>query len=721
MIDYLFFPYPRELIRFLKYSPDEIVPVWVNMCSKKNSLFYSDLFDENLKFKELDKASIRALNEFAFDILEYEPLYQELLFKDIDIDLNIFIEHQPTVNAFNRHGIKTVMDINNYGLVNVKKLDGIGQKKLLYSICEILHKTKSMMEDVKAQEKKDNLSEEEILKLVDDVSEVIKLDRIFINDPRFIAVYLEFAHLINLQTIENPSWGDFFFYGNLTEDKKQLLNSIKKFVILYEKYDDLSLSKQMEEFFVSFIYMNKTGKGVIQKKLHEALFKIADRIGIKEGLELIPTLQETADMQNPPVSRERIRQLESKLKKALTQIQNDEVIYIPKLESIKEILSKNLFCKINDIQTIIASNGYGTWNIERLIHCLNLFRYNHNFVVYDDILTKKDIVSSTNDILKLFKKINSYNGAVNIQHLMHALELEEIDISEKDLENILNSKTERINEYWFYYPNTNNVLFNLTQKIGNFSSKFSVQSVKDALIKYAKIRAKQFSKSYTYFYDYKIPPIGVLARVLDSNEHFRVIENEVEIVKLNNSFLDNDSADYEFLTYFQARNFDCANIDEMKKYFCVEKRMPEGSFLQHITYKPYIKRFAKSIYGIIGHEPDTQSIDNASERITKKTAPIIEWGENGNIEVKVKLNSVQNFACILGDYSEYLPAEEYKIFHKGEYYCGLKKSGFYWYGIAKYLSNILFCEIGDYILINIDVTNEKLTVELISEDEFNHD
>ena len=62
---------------------------------------------------------------------------------------------------------------------------------------------------------------------------------------------------------------------------------------------------------------------------------------------------------------------------------------------------------------------------------------------------------------------------------------------------------------------------------------------------------------------------------------------------------------------------------------------------------------------------------------------------------------------------------EFKVFHNGKEDCLLKKSkSFFWYGIGGYLHYKLFCELGDFIKIQLDLTSYEARVELISEDEF---
>ena len=42
-----------------------------------------------------------------------------------------------------------------------------------------------------------------------------------------------------------------------------------------------------------------------------------------------------------------------------------------------------------------------------------------------------------------------------------------------------------------------------------------------------------------------------------------------------------------------------------------------------------------------------------------------------------------------------------------------------WYGIGPYLKNILFCEMGDFIKVELDLMSYEARVELISDDVWN--
>jgi len=100
MMDTIFLPYPKSFAKYCTYSPDETVPVWFSGCAIQNTnLFFSDLFGNSLKFKNLDKASANAINEFAINIIDTDHLFSDLKAPAIDISLVSLIDFKPIVDC----------------------------------------------------------------------------------------------------------------------------------------------------------------------------------------------------------------------------------------------------------------------------------------------------------------------------------------------------------------------------------------------------------------------------------------------------------------------------------------------------------------------------------------------------------------------------------------------------------------------------------------------
>ena len=79
----------------------------------------------------------------------------------------------------------------------------------------------------------------------------------------------------------------------------------------------------------------------------------------KESKKVIPTLEETSTKLEIKVTRERIRQIESKLVKSLDFSNGDE-IFIPKLREILNTLNQNENKSKENIESIIKQKNFGS-------------------------------------------------------------------------------------------------------------------------------------------------------------------------------------------------------------------------------------------------------------------------------------------------------------------------------------------------------------------------
>ena len=717
-MDTIFLPYPKSFAKYCTYSPDETVPVWFSGCAIQNTnLFFSDLFGNSLKFKNLDKASANAINEFAINIIDTDHLFSDLKAPAMDISLVSLIDFKPIVDCLKSNNLVLLSDLNKFGFENILRIKKLGIKKAIYVFIAIAEFNESLLNDATLAIHEDVISDEDMLSIVNKYSDEIPLSRIYLFDPRFRFNYKNFIPMNDRKEFDFPTWNDFYMSGEFSSNAEKIA-AIEQFSDEYKLLNNLSLEEQMSHFFTE--YIKSSAKKVFIKRNLKSFNNIRDRLGIKESVDKKITLQETANLFDKPVTRERVRQIAKEHLQALDAIPGNEEIFIPKLSEVLKILQENLNKSLSDISQLLSKKGYGEWNIHRLLDCCDLFRLPNHLTINGEFLNDKSMVKVNNYILKIAKKITNYNGAVNADHLHNAIS-SNFSIDKEHILSVLKGSFDEFDDDWFFHTTSHNQIISIAQKMANFSKDYTIQSLRDGHMKHKRFRQSDFfaDKGRTGFYGFLTPPSMVIGKVVNSSNDFIVKDGNIHCINLNNSFIDDTSSgDYQFLKYFQARNFDCATFDELKTFFIVQNNMAESSLYTFLTYKPYFMRLAGQVYGIVGQETDSLSVDNARKRIKKSVPPKIEWSKNG-LEIKLKLKNVSSFTISLQEYDEYITKDEFKVFHNGKEDCLLKKSkSFFWYGIGGYLHYKLFCELGDFIKIQLDLTSYEARVELITEDEF---
>ncbi len=712
-------PFPSEFRKFCIYDLDEEIPFWVKSCLKDKSFNrFINLFDNKLEFIATDEATERALEEFSSNMIDVDALIADLRIPVIDVNLDLIIAHEPTLDLLKKNNINTVSKLADIGLVNLKKIKSMGISKIIY-IANLVFK---FYEETGIDESDIELNtsrNDEYIKKV--LLENHELKLIYFNDPRFNKVKTETLIFLYQETISNNlAWNEILINLSHSCSTQKIEEIISKLLKKTSDIKKLSLEDQMKDIFVNAI-KNQGTNAYLDTRLKN-LDYLSNRLGINQSKEKCYTLQKTADSTQPKVTRERIRQLESKTLKFLDFQPDSEIIFMPKLNEIYKIFKDNLLTNENNLAQTIQKEGYGDWNISRLLKCFDIFNFPTIFQIHSGILNTSSQKEKTSLVIKKAKKIVAQNGLVEISHLNEAL-LNDFEADEQFLKKILSNKFIKISENWYFCDTPSNLLLSLAQRMANFSTEFDLFDLKEAHVKYQNLRTPSFfADENRDFLGFMTPPTSEISSLFKLLDDFEVSDQKIVCKKINNPYVKSEElADSQFLNYFKARNFDCATFQEMQKYFLIEQKMKEGSFYQYLTYKPYIKRYARGVYGVCGKPPSNLILENAKNRIQNNISPKIEWQEDGQILIKVKLMNVQSFVFSLSDeYSELMNKDYFEILHRGQVLTKIKRSGTtnFFYGLGKYLSNILHCEIGDYIAIYLDIGTYLAKAEIITEESF---
>jgi hypothetical protein len=716
----LLLPLPKSFSDFCNYNLHEAIPIWLAGCveEKRITTVYADLFSSSLKLKDLDKSSIDAISEFTPSIINFNKLINGLILPKSDEQISkILIEHEHLSNSLNRNGIFTINDLIDFGINNISKLNYIGNKKYFF----ILHQISKYVEERnisnKGLDKGDSEYRVEIERIIEEIGklESIPLDKFTINDPRFADIRHKVSKLIYYEDLISEDWHS-VFYNIAKSESSIVIEALNEFKTSYNLINEMPLEGQMEHLFRLHIKSTKLSY-LLGDSYNFNVLK--DRLGIIENEKKVVTLQETGGNLLPPVTRERTRQVISMLLKSLS-FASDNEIYIPKLHQLKEILRNNLNTKVDNVVDSIREMGLGKWRLERIFLCFDLFNIPNNFKISNALLTNSSLIKTNHNILKIGKKISRYNGAVNLQHLTRVIN-QEFCVNESDVEKILLSAFKKLEENWFVCFSAENQLYSHVQRLANFSKRFTLQDFRETLIKHKKLREPTFfaDKSRTGFYGFVIPPSSVISKIISNHEDYNVSNGIIYCLRVDNNLLnDHNSADYQFLKYFQARNYDVATNDDMKKYFVIDGNMPEASFHLYLSYKPYLKRYAPRIYGLVGHEPNEDSVLNAKNRVQKKIQPKTEWSKNGGINIRMQITNLANFTFTTYGYDEYISTDTFTISYGDKVYKA-KRSGNFWYGsISVHLKSDLMCELGDFVSIELDIETNEAKISLISENDY---
>ena len=728
---YLLLPLPEKFKSFLKYDLDDQLPVWMEgiFKSPENRRFYN-LFDREMELKDLDKVSQDAINEFAFNSINMKKLIEEYSVpKNLDFAFKDFPLRDVVRNNLLRHGIQKYSDmkiLDGKFAKQLKMYEGFGLKKVfeaVFSIESLLDENavgQAMSEfndgastAETSQEAEIFLSDQELDKELNKFQRV-PFEKFNFKDSRLLSKNYEVTQYVRNDLDDDLNWLEVIKLARNFVPAEKLKIIIQEISDIYSDICNLNLEGQIEDYCQAI-----NSRSFVKEKY---FLKILDRLGLRESKKKTPTLEELG--KKVGVTRERIRQVEAKFIRRKNYISTSELIYIPLLDKVYDLLKNCQPMDVGLLEKKIAEEGFGNWSLVRIIKCLLFFNYPHEFEIIENVLTKKGESYEIPKVKRVAKRIVSYNGVVEIEHLKNTLKNNyDIQISPSDLKKILSPRFKEITEGWFYTETKENGLRNIAYRISNFVKTISIQDIKDGQLKYENWRSAGFesSSNKSSFYGFLIPDINTIKKLFNLFEDFEVKENSVTCLgEQGSKYLEHSDVDISFYEFFKARNFQVCNHQELKEYF-MNEGMKESSFHSYLSYKPYLKNYSRGIWGVVGYPPSNEEVENSKSRIEKNPKAKIEWAENGVLEIKCFLTNVSGFVFgISPDFERYIAQDEFSLNYADKEYCKIKKSGVFWYGASKYLQNVLHCNIGDYIKISLDLNSYRAEIAKISSTSF-HD
>ena len=709
-------PFNKKLLGSCCIPKDSYLPNWVKrVIDNKEIDRYSDLFNPDIKLiSGLDLDTKIRLEKFALSIIDIKKADQIILIPKTNQDIAEFISNKPLVKILNDKNIISMKDLSAIGFYRLcNDFDGIGIKKVLNLINDICNVSDFEIDSSNINYKESNSLIEKYIK-----DYKIPLNILSINDPRFFDIKNSLS--IHVDQDEDGE----YFYSILrslsnefsTNKVKQILNSIQ---VIITDIDSMSLQDQMENIFICNIKNTqmKTRNSVLLTRFHF----VKERLGINESQEDYYTLEEVGKIAD--VTREMIRQNERKILIAVKHTEDE--IYVPKLLEINNYLKQNLPKDIDSITNEIKKLGFGNWNILRLLRCLDLFMIKNNYQITQGILCADGEEALVDHIIKTAKKIISYNGMAEINQL-HLAVNQSMLVEIESIKRVLKNEFIEVESGWFYIRKSSNTLITLAKKMANFSKEFSIQELREGHRKYSKNRSSGFYRdSGRLFYGFVTPSSAAIKKLFKNYiDDFNVIDNKIICDVFDSTSLKNKDGeptiDSQFLNYFRARNFEPATMRELQKYFITDNGMSEGTFHIYLTYRPYTKQYSRGVVGIAGHPPSELILENTKNRIQKNPAIKSEWAVSGEVKYKLRASTaVGSLAFNVGkDFGDILGDQNFNIYHNNEIYCEIKRSSAFWYGAGKYLSNILFCELDDYLAFYFNTEDQSARVEIISEAEY---
>lgn len=472
-------------------------------------------------------------------------------------------------------------------------------------------------------------------KTVDDI------DYIYKGDPRFTEIntllpVVEYEKDNSLNDLITQSYN---IYSQWPKSERYRLDEILE--VTYKK-TNLMNSWPLEKLFHELI------ESVYKSKKKSNLVAMYDRFGIND--EGIKTLEECG--QQAGVTRERIRQIESKILKGINNIPGEDCIYMPKLSKAINIIRSNIGMSVVDIQNKFIENKISKIGISvySVLYFAKLLRYPIPNLKISKLGPNKEKVVIGGDInvdsiFTELSKLYSRNGIADLRLVQFFLKKQKTTMGLEEATKLLRASKEwfalDIDKRWWVPTNLNKIarnrLINVAKKVLSVNKSIDINDLRNGYIKLAIFRNSSGAGSKNKI---TVPSASVMLNFFDLVDGFVVDGNNITSNKnldFREELAEVESTLADILikspTGIMSRNELLTGA--------IKQGINENSASLYISYSPIVQHIGSDTYTIIGKKPLASDYsahkDAVSDKNKNKSKRILlcDWNE-GLIRIVIR-------------------------------------------------------------------------------------
>lgn len=336
------------------------------------------------------------------------------------------------------------------------------------------------------------------------------------------------------------------------------------------------------------------------------------------------TLQECGDMLG--VTRERLRQIESKIFNKLTKYP----LYLPNLDSALDILEGSAPSHISRAAMVLVEKGVcrSPFSPRSLIQTAKMFGRNTSVEVEDhrgeELVVSREQGQALGILYRAARRLTGQSGVTSVYKVMDAITesiapLDSPDIDESDVRRILADQPacEFLDEDWFWFtaiPEGRNRLENLIKKMLSVASPQSVASLREGVRRSFRWRAATNKRFRTL----AVPPQNVLAKFLDRHPDFHLNGELVSAVKPLDcrKFL----GEGEQVLVDVLRGISSGVMDRKTLITeCLARGINENTLAVYTSYSPILDHIGVSLWQLRGVRVDPAAVEAVRQQNSLRT------------------------------------------------------------------------------------------------------
>ena len=363
------------------------------------------------------------------------------------------------------------------------------------------------------------------------------------------------------------------------------------------------------------------------------------------------TLQECGDMLS--VTRERIRQIESKLLSKLTKYP----VYLPQLDSGLAVLEGAVPLPIARAAKLLVERDVSRQPFSpiSLLETAKLFGRKTTLSVEghkgEDIVVSREQGQALGIISRTARKLAGQSGVASVYQIVDAIRelfapLDPPNINEEDVRRILDGHAgcEFLNEDWFWFtdiPEGRNRLENIAKKILSVASPQAVASIREGVRRVYRWR----SSTNERYRSLTVPPQSVIACFLERHPDFHLHGESVTSVKpldYRKLLGQGEQALVDTLRTISSGVVDRRTLVQE----CLSRGINESTLSVYTSYSPILEHIGIGLWQLRGVRVDPAAVEAVREqnalRPRETRVQDFGWSSDGKLWVAWTLPAISS-------------------------------------------------------------------------------
>lgn len=427
------------------------------------------------------------------------------------------------------------------------------------------------------------------------------------------------------------------------------------------------------------------------------------------------TLQEAGDLIG--ITRERIRQLEAKLIRAIPP----EGLYAPAVNKAVGVMGAAAPIAVAQVPALLRDSGVTvqSFSAESVISAADVLGVEHNLEIQggggEEFIYAGTQVASPKKIVSMARRMSGSVGAVKISDLCERLESEGFPTSIEGAASILQgtAKARFIGNDWVWFPDNpakRSRLRNLTRRMLSVVAPIHVGKLREGVK-----REVFYINSVKDGWPLTIPPEEILKRYYAEHREFTISDSglvdSVEPLDYRTELVGVDQMLIDVIRSVPTGVLDRASFREA----AVRRGVSTASFDQALTYSAVVERVDNNVWAARGVQLDPSAVEACLEANARRPQErrVTDFGWTSVGEAWFSAVVPSNHAVVLG-----VPAEIRRFLAEGRFAevgdtgvtIGVSKDGTS-YGYGPILRR-LGAEEGDLMVAIFDIAKGAVTVRI---------